>query len=56
METLTELISKIPLVGWLLVGYGLILCSVPVWEWIEYKLDVKKYGKETADELRSRYT
>lgn len=55
MEVLKELISRIPLAGWFLIGYGLVLCSVPVWEWIDYKLDVKRHGKETADSLHDRH-
>ena len=55
MEILKELIMSVPVVGWLLLAFGLVLCSVPVWKWIEYRQDVKEYGKEIADELRSKY-
>lgn len=55
MEVLKELISSLPVFGWLLLIFSLLLCSVPIWEWIEYRQDVKEYGKETADALRIRY-
>lgn len=29
----------------------LLLFGIPLTQWIEYRIDVKKYGKEIADEL-----
>lgn len=40
-----------------LVGliYGIAIILLPIMQWIDYKLDVKKYGKEVADEIARRY-
>ena len=37
-------------IGW--IGAFLLL---PLGQWIDYKMDCKKYGKETADEIRRRW-
>lgn len=35
--------------------FAIAIIIVPVVQWIDYKRDCKKYGKEIADEIARRY-
>jgi len=55
MEILDESILGIP-VPLILVAVILVLVvCVPLAQWIDYRRNCKKYGKEEADEIRRRY-
>lgn len=36
------------------IGYAGAFLLIPIAQWIEYKRDCKKHGKEQADEIRRR--
>ena len=37
------------------IGYTGAILLYPLVQWIDYRRDCKKYGKETADEIRRRW-
>lgn len=42
-------------VGIVAIGWCIAFLMLPIGQWINYKKDCKKYGKETADEIRRRW-
>ena len=38
----------------LAIGYAGAFLLVPIYQWIDYKIDCKKHGKEQADEIWRR--
>lgn len=52
-ETMVDFIVKY---HWhlFLLCFPIAFLLVPIAQWIEYKLDCKKYGKEQADEIWKR--
>lgn len=36
------------------IGYVGAILLLPIWQWVEYKKDCKKHGKEQADEIWRR--
>lgn len=50
--TWLESIPTICLIG---LCYCVAIILLPIGQWMEYKVWVKKYGKEIADELARRY-
>lgn len=51
MITGSTLLDAIALVA---LGWAGALLLLPVGQWIDYKKDCKKHGKEQADEIRRR--
>lgn len=47
----SPLIDALAFVG---VGWAVAFLLAPIAQWIEYKRDCKKYGKEQADEIWRR--
>lgn len=41
-------------VGIVAIGWCIAFIMLPIAQWIDYKRDCKKHGKETADEIRRR--
>lgn len=37
------------------IGWCIASLFIPIAQWIDYKRDCKKHGKETADEIRRRW-
>lgn len=33
----------------------IFVVGIPLSQWIDYRRDIKKHGKETADEIRKRW-
>ena len=50
--TWLESIPTICLIG---LCYGIAFLFLPIGQWIEYRVWVKKYGKDTADEFARRW-
>ena len=36
------------------IAYVGAILLLPIWQWVEYKKDCKKHGKEQADEILRR--
>ncbi len=45
----------LPVICKLGLCYGIAFIFLPLGQWLEYKHDVKKYGKDIADEMARRY-
>lgn len=37
------------------IGWGITFLFIPMAQWIDYKRNCKKHGKEEADEIRRRW-
>ena len=58
MKTIYKIIEwliEIPVVCKIGLCYAIAFLLLPFAQWISYKRDVKKYGKEYADEIARRY-
>lgn len=42
-------------IAFLSIGWVGAIILLPICQWIAYKRDCKKYGKELADEIRRRW-
>jgi len=54
MDFIDRLI-EIPVICKIGLCFGIAVLFLPLAQWIDYRRDVKKYGKEYADELARRY-
>lgn len=50
-----EWLIELPVVCKIGLCYAIAFLLLPFAQWISYKRDVKKYGKEYADEIARRY-
>ena len=50
-----EWLIEIPVVCKIGLCYAVAFLFLPLVQWISYKQDMKKYGKEYADEIARRY-
>ena len=52
---ITVWLESIPVICLIGLCYGLAFLLLPIGQFVEYRIWVKKYGKEMADELARRY-
>ena len=55
MEAFIDWLIELPVLCQLGLVWGIALMLIPFAQWISYKRDCKKYGKEYADEIARRY-
>lgn len=52
LGVLSDIIHKMNIIDWIAVFVFLIYCSLPFWQWLEFRLDVRDFGKDAAKEIR----
>lgn len=55
VSSVVDWLQSIPVVCLIGLCYGFAFLLLPFAQWIEYRHDVKKYGKDYADEIARRY-
>lgn len=55
IEGIVDWLIDLPVVCQLGICFAVAFILLPFAQWISYKRDVKKYGKEYADEIARRY-
>lgn len=50
-----EFLINLPVIYLIGLCFGVALLLLPLVQWIAYKRDCKKYGKDYADEMARRY-
>ncbi len=55
METIVEYLTSIPVPCLIGLCYAGAILLLPIAQWLKYRHDVKKYGKDIADEIARRY-
>lgn len=55
MIDIIDWLIEIPVICKIGLCYAIAVLLLPLAQWIEYRYDVKKYGKEYADEIARRY-
>lgn len=55
MMDFIDWLIEIPVICKIGLCFGIAVLFLPLAQWIDYRRDVKKYGKEYADEIARRY-
>lgn len=46
---------KTDAIAFIVIGWVIAFIMLPIAQWIDYKRDCKKHGKDYADEIRRRW-
>lgn len=55
MEAFIDWLIEIPVLCKIGLAYAVAFLLLPLAQWIDYRIMVKKYGKEEADEIARRF-
>lgn len=55
MEAFIDWLIEIPVQCKIGIVYAIAILLLPIGQWIDYRIMIKKYGKEEADEIARRW-